>query len=272
MMKDMKDLKLFANDNRKRIIEMVYQANAGHPGGSLSMIDILSAIYETDVNFSKERRSKVILSKGHAVPAQYAVLNAYGIIKDEEMSTFRKCNSRLQGHPHMLDIPEVDSTTGLLGQGLSLGVGVALAKKENKDDTRVYVFVGDGELAEGQIWEAMLQGAHYKLDNLIMIFDYNKLSSSGPVNECMNLEPVADKFRAFNWKTFEIDGHNMEQIVETLEEAKKVKGQPIAVIANTIKGKGVSFMENNAKWHSGGLSEEEYKTAMSDIQKAREEI
>lgn len=254
-----------ANENRKKIINIIYQAKAGHPGGSLSCIDILTAVYEKYVDFGESQRSKVILSKGHAVPAQYAILNGRGIIKDEELKTFRKVNSRLQGHPHIVDIPEIDSTTGLLGQGLSLGVGVALAKKANNDFHRVFVIVGDGELAEGQIWEAVLQAAHYHLNNLIMILDYNKLSSSGPVNNVLNLESVTDKFKAFNWKTYEINGHDMEEILDAIEKSNSEEEMPVAIIANTIKGKGVSFMEDNPKWHSGAISDEEYKTAMDEL-------
>lgn len=264
-MKNIKELKLMANENRKKIINIIYEAKAGHPGGSLSCIDILTAIYEMYVDFGESQRSRVILSKGHAVPAQYAILNGLGIIKDEELKTFRQVNSRLQGHPHIVDIPEVDSTTGLLGQGLSLGVGAALAKKADNDPHRVFVIVGDGELAEGQIWESVLQAAHYQLNNLTMILDYNKLSSSGPVNKVLNLEPATDKFRAFNWQTYEIDGHNMEEIIDVLEKSGSEKDKPVAIIANTVKGKGISFMENNPKWHSGAISDEEYKTAMEDL-------
>lgn len=264
-MTNIKKLRLMANENRKKIINIIYNAKAGHPGGSLSCIDILTAIYENYVYFGEAERSKVILSKGHAVPAQYAILNGRGIIDDEELETFRRVNSRLQGHPHMVDIPEVDSTTGLLGQGLSLGVGVALAKKANNDPNRVFVIVGDGELAEGQVWEAAMEAAQYHLNNLIMILDSNKLSSSGPVKDVMNIESVSDKFTAFNWETYEIDGHNMEEILDTLEKSTNETLRPIAIIANTVKGKGVSFMENNSKWHSGAISDEEYKIAIEDL-------
>lgn len=259
------EIKKLSLENRKRIIDMVYFAGCGHPGGSLSMIDVLTAVYEIDVDFSKEKRTKVILSKGHAVPAQYAILNEKGFISDDEMKTFRMCDSRLEGHPHHLSVPEVDSTTGLLGQGLSLGVGTALAKKMNNDDTRVYVFVGDGELVEGQIWEAMIQASHYNLNNLIMILDYNKLSSSGPVCDCMNIEPVKDKFMSFGWKTFSIDGHNYDEIYDVINSAKLETLKPVTIISNTVKGKGVSFMENNPQWHSGGLNDCEYEQALKDL-------
>ena len=271
-MREIKELKLLANTNRKKIIEMIYRAKAGHPGGSLSIIDILTAIYEIDVDLTKERRSRVVLSKGHTVPAQYAILNGKGVISDEELSTFRSVNSRLQGHPHIVDVAEVDSTTGLLGQGLSLGIGMAIAKRNNKESNRVYVVVGDGELHEGQIWEAVMQASHYKLNNLIMIIDYNKLSSSGPVNEVINVDSVSDKLKVFGFNTIEIDGNNMEQVVGALEVAMEEKERPVAIVANTIKGKGVSFMENNPKWHSGALTDEEYQIAMKDLKNSKEEM
>lgn len=267
-----KELKILANENRRKIIEMIYQGKAGHPGGALSVIDILTAIYEIDIDFSKEKRSKLIMSKGHAVAAQYAVLESKGKIKKEEIGTFRKINSRLQGHPHILEIPEVDATTGLLGQGLSIAVGMAIVKKEKKENNHVYAIIGDGEMQEGQIWESLLQAAHYKLDNLILVIDYNKLSSSGEVNKSINLEPLAEKFKAFNFHTIEIDGHNMDEIIKALETAYELKEKPKVIIANTIKGKGISFMEGNPKWHSGAISEEEYKIAIEELEKAKEEI
>jgi len=267
-MADIEYLKNLANDNRKRIVDLVYYAKSGHPGGSLSIIDMLTAIYELDVDFNSEKRSKVVLSKGHTVPALYAVLNSKGIVKDEEMSTFRKINSRLQGHPYTGTIPEVDATTGLLGQGLSIAVGMAIAKRNNGDNHHVYAIVGDGEMQEGQTWESLLQAAHYKLNNLILVIDYNKLSSYGSVNESMNLEPLADKVRAFNFHTIEIDGHNMEQIVNALNEAYQITDKPIVIICNTVKGKGISFMENNPKWHTGVITDEEYQIAMRDLGKA----
>lgn len=264
-MKDIQELKKLANENRKRIINMIYKAKSGHSGGALSIIDMLTAIYEIDVDFNENPRSKVVLSKGHTVPAQYAVLNSKGIITDEEMGTLRKINSRLQGHPSIKDIPEVDATTGLLGQGLSVAVGMAIAKKNNNDNHHVYAIVGDGEMQEGQIWEAMMQAAHYKLNNLIFVIDYNKLSSYGDVNESMNLEPLRQKVEAFNFHTIDINGNDMEQVVNALNEAYQVKDRPIAIICNTIKGKGISFMENNPKWHNGEISDEEYKIAMEDL-------
>lgn len=269
---DIKHLELLANENRKRIVQMVYKGKAGHPGGALSVIDMLTAIYEMDVDLKSEKRSKVVLSKGHAVPAQYAVLCSKGIISEEELSTFRQVNSRLQGHPHTLDIPETDATTGLLGQGLSIAVGMAIVKKHNHENNHVYAILGDGEIQEGQIWESLLQASHYKLDNLIVVIDYNKLSSSGPVNEVINLEPLNEKLKAFNFHTIEINGNNMNEVVDALNEAYTVKGMPTAIISNTVKGEGVSFMENNPKWHAGAISDEEYEIAIQDLNRAKEEI
>ena len=268
---DIENLKRLANENRKRIVRMIHDAKAGHPGGSLSVIDMLTAIYEMDVDFNSENRSKVVLSKGHTVPAQYAELCSKGIIPEEELSTFRKVNSRLQGHPYTGTIPEVDATTGLLGQGLSIAVGMAIAKKNNNDNHHVYAILGDGEMQEGQIWESLLQAAHYKLDNLIVVIDYNKLSSFDNVNESMNLEPLAEKIKAFNFHVIEIDGNNMKQVVEALNESFTIKDKPIVIISNTVKGKGVSFMENNPKWHSGAVSDEEYEIAMKDLERTEEE-
>lgn len=270
-MADIEKLKKLANENRRRIIDLVYFAKTGHPGGALSIIDMLTAIYELDVDLNSEKRSKVVLSKGHTVPALYAVLNSKGVVEDEEMKTFRKINSRLQGHPFTGTIPEVDATTGLLGQGLSMAVGMAIAKKNMKDNHHVYAIVGDGEMQEGQIWESLLQAAHYKLNNLILVIDYNKLSSYRDVNESMNLEPLTDKIRAFNFHTIEIDGNNMEQVVNALNEAYQITDKPIAIICNTAKGKGISFMENNPKWHNGQISDDEYKIAIQDIEKAEVE-
>lgn len=269
---DIKHLELLANENRKRIVQMVYKGKAGHPGGALSVIDMLTAIYEMDVDLKSEKRSKVVLSKGHAVPAQYAVLCSKGIISEEELSTFRQVNSRLQGHPHTLDIPETDATTGLLGQGLSIAVGMAIVKQHNHENNHVYAILGDGEMQEGQIWESLLQASHYKLDNLIVVIDYNKLSSSGPVNEVINLEPLNEKLKAFNFHTIEINGNNMNEVVDALNEAYTVKGMPTAIISNTVKGEGVSFMENNPKWHAGAISDEEYEIAIQDLNRAKEEI
>lgn len=272
IMTDIKQLKLTANRNRKRIVEMVYQAGVGHVGGALSVIDLLTAIYELEVDFNEEKRTRVVLSKGHATPALYAELAQKGIIDEKDFPTFRQINSRLQGHPYTCDIPQVDATTGLLGQGFSTALGMALVKKREQDPHRVYAIAGDGETQEGQIWEALMMAAHYKLDNLVYIFDYNKLSSSHPTNEVINLEPLADKLAAFNYHVIVIDGNDMEQVVNALKEVRTVSGRPVAIVANTVKGKGVSFMENVPKWHSSGLTDAEYETAMRDLSAREEEI
>ena len=251
---------------------MVYQAGVGHVGGSLSINDILTCIYETDVNFDKANRSKVILSKGHAVPAQYVNLSNKGIIDECDFKTFRQLNSKLQGHPTITTIPEVDATTGLLGQGYSLAVGMAIAKKYNNDDSHVYAIAGDGEIQEGQIWEALLSAQQYKLNNLVFILDYNKLSSSGETNKVINLEPIEDKFKAFNLNVIRIDGHNVKQILMALNDAKNSVEMPTMIIADTIKGKGVSFMESVGKWHSSGFTDEEYKIAIHDLNELDKEI
>ena len=272
IMTDIKQLKLTANRNRKRIVEMVYQAGVGHVGGALSVIDLLTAIYELEVDFNEEKRTRVVLSKGHATPALYAELAQKGIIDEKDFPTFRQINSRLQGHPYTCDIPQVDATTGLLGQGFSTALGMALVKKREQDPHRVYAIAGDGETQEGQIWEALMMAAHYKLDNLVYIFDYNKLSSGHPTNEVINLEPLADKLAAFNYHVIVIDGNDMEQVVDALKEVGTVSGRPVASVANTVKGKGVSFMENVPKWHSSGLTDAEYEIAMRDLSAREEEI
>ncbi len=272
IMTDIKQLKLTANRNRKRIVEMVYQAGVGHVGGALSVIDLLTAIYELEVDFNEEKRTRVVLSKGHATPALYAELAQKGIIDEKDFPTFRQINSRLQGHPYTCDIPQVDATTGLLGQGFSTALGMALVKKREQDPHRIYAIAGDGETQEGQIWEALMMAAHYKLDNLVYIFDYNKLSSGHPTNEVINLEPLADKLAAFNYHVIVIDGNDMEQVVNALKEVRTVSGRPVAIVANTVKGKGVSFMENVPKWHSSGLTDAEYETAMRDLSAREEEI
>ncbi|MBP9477118.1 MAG: transketolase [Sebaldella sp.] len=254
-----------AKQLRKKILEMVYKANAGHPGGSLSVIDILTVIFSMEVDFNSRERSKVVLSKGHTVPALYAVLNDLGFIENEELGTFRKVNSRLQGHPDRNKIPQIDANTGLLGQGLSVGIGMAMGKRLIGDKNKVYVILGDGELHEGQVWEGLMSAPHHRLNNLIAILDYNKLSSKDDVNKVMNLEPIKDKIKAFNWEVIEINGHNIGEIKDAIKKAKEIRDRPVFIIANTVKGKGVSFMENNPKWHSGGLTDEEYKKAVDDI-------
>lgn len=271
-MKEAKQLMLIANRNRKRIVEMVYRAGVGHVGGALSVIDLLTAIYENEVDFKESRRTRVVLSKGHAVPAVYAELAEKGIVDESLFPTFRQVNSTLQGHPYTCDIPEVDATTGLLGQGFSMALGMAVVKKNEGDPHKVYALAGDGEMQEGQMWEALMAAAHYKMDNLVFIIDYNKLSSGHPTNEVINMEPLEDRMKAFNYHVINIDGHNMEQILSAIEEAKTVKEMPTLIIANTVKGKGVSFMENVPKWHSSGLTDDEYEIAMRDLNAEEEAL
>ncbi|MBQ9195612.1 MAG: transketolase [Clostridia bacterium] len=260
-------LKKQAQINRQAIVDMIHTANAGHPGGSLSVIDLLTAIYATDVDLTAEKRSKVVLSKGHAVPAQYAILHQYGILSDDEMKTLRRLDSRLQGHPCTHRLPQVDATTGLLGQGLSIGIGMAIAKRDGGDAHNVYVICGDGEVNEGQIWEAAEQAAHFRLNNLICVVDQNRLSSSGFTKEVMDNRDLQAKFAAFGWQAETIDGHDMEQILEALSRARAWKDGPYAIIANTVKGKGVSYMENNVAYHSSGIAGELYDQAVRDLAK-----
>ena len=266
------ELKALALENRRVIVDMIHAANAGHPGGSLSVIDILTAVYATDVDLTKKQRSRVVMSKGHAVPAQYAVLHHYGILSDEEMGTLRQLDSRLQGHPCTHRLPEVDATTGLLGQGLSIGIGMALAKKHAGDPHNVYVICGDGEMHEGQIWEAAAQAAHFKVNNLILIVDENGLSSSGVTREVMDNRDLAAKFTAFGWKAERIDGHDMDMILASLDRARAWKEGPYAIIARTVKGKGVSYMENNVAYHSAGLAGDDYTRAVADLEKEEESL
>ena len=257
-----------ANRNRRVIVDMIHTANAGHPGGSLSVIDMLTAIYATDVDLTARQRSRVILSKGHAVPAQYAVLYQYGILSDDEMKTLRQMDSRLQGHPCTHRLPEVDATTGLLGQGLSLGIGMAIAKRDSGDPHNVYVICGDGEMNEGQIWEAAAQAAHYRLNNLILVIDQNGLSSSGFTREVMDNRNLEQKLTAFGWQAETIDGHNMEEILSALRRARTLNDGPYAIVMNTVKGKGVSYMENNVAYHSSGIAGDLYQKAIEDLERA----
>ena len=256
-----------ALQHRREIIDMIHTANAGHPGGSLSVIDLLTAVYATDVDLHAEKRSRVVLSKGHAVPAQYAILHHYGILSDDEMKTLRRMDSRLQGHPCTHRLPQVDATTGLLGQGLSIGIGMAIAKRAAGDPHNVYVICGDGEVNEGQIWEAAMQAAHFALNNLICIVDQNGLSSSGVTKQVMNNRDLQAKFTAFGWQAETIDGHDMRQILDALARARAWREGPYAIIANTVKGKGVSYMENNVAYHSSGIAGDLYDQAVRDLAK-----
>lgn len=267
---DVKELENIAKSVRRGIIEQVYYGKSGHPGGSLSCADILTVLYFNQMNINPEEpkasaRDRFVLSKGHASPALYSVLAHRGYFDIEELKTFRGLESRLQGHPDMNKISGVDMTTGSLGQGLSAANGMALSSKLNSDGLRVYCLVGDGEIQEGQIWEAVMTSAHYKLDNLCLIVDNNNLQIDGEVDKVKNIYPLEEKFKSFGFETIKIDGHNIAEIIEALKTAKKIKGKPTVIIANTIKGKGVSFMENQASWHGKAPNEEQYKLAMEEL-------
>lgn len=260
-------LKSHALSARRDIVSMIYESGIGHPGGALSIIDILTWIYDEEVDFSVSPRARVVMSKGHAVAAQYALLYQKGIINRSEFSSFRQINSRLQGHPSIKSIPEVDATTGLLGQGLSIAFGMAAAKKQHGENQRVFAIIGDGEMHEGQIWETLQQAGHMKMDNLVAIIDYNGFSSHDPVNEVINLEPLADKIRHFGWHVLELqNGNDMHQVADTLLLSRHLKGKPVAIIAHTTKGCGVSYMENNGDWHSKTPTTEQYQQAMEELQ------
>ena len=269
-MKDISFLKEKAKEIRKSIVSMITEAKSGHPGGSLSATDILTVLYFSEMNVDPanpkmEGRDRFVLSKGHAAPAIYATLAEKGYFSKDELMTLRKFGSRLQGHPDMKKLAGVEMSTGSLGQGLSAANGMALSAKIYNNDFRVYTILGDGELQEGQVWEAAMTAAHYKLDNLVAIVDYNNLQIDGKVSDVMDVAPVGEKFKAFKWNVIEIDGHNYEEIINALDTARTVKGQPTVIVANTVKGKGVSFMENNAGFHGAAPNDEEYKKAMEEL-------
>ena len=269
-MVDLEDLKLKAKNIRRNIVEMVYSASSGHPGGSLSVADIMTALYFTEVNVDvnnpkDENRDRVVLSKGHCSPALYSSLAEKGFIPQEDLKTFRKTDSYLQGHPDMKKIPGVDMTSGSLGQGLSVANGMALAGKMDNKEYRVYAILGDGEIQEGQVWEAAMTSSHYKLDNLCVIVDNNNLQIDGSIDEVMSPYPIDKKFESFGFNVLVIDGHNFTEIMDAFKAARECKGKPTAIIAKTTKGKGVSFMENKAGWHGKAPNEEEYNIAMEDL-------
>jgi len=263
-------LKSLAKKFRREIVQMVFWAKSGHPGGSLSVIDILTYLFFYEMEYPLEGRNnfnsdRLVLSKGHATPAYYACLSEKGFFPKEELKKFRQVDSFLQGHPENEFVPGVDITTGSLGQGFPQAVGMALGMKTDKSERFVYAILGDGECQEGIIWEAAMAGAHYKLDNLIAFVDFNGLQIDGEVEKVMNVKPLEEKFKAFNWHVQVIDGHNFEEIEKAVKEAKKVKGKPSVIIAKTIKGKGVSFMENNYKFHGKPPTEEEFEIAMREL-------
>jgi transketolase len=259
-----------ARDLRKHIIQMITQASSGHPGGSLSAADIVSVLYFHEMKIDSQNpdwpdRDRFILSKGHACPVWYSVLAMKGFFPIEELKTLRRINGNLQGHPDMRKTRGVDMTTGSLGCGLSAGIGMALAAKLDKKDYRVFVVLGCGELNEGLIWEAAMCAGKYKLDNLYAFVDYNTLQLDGRNQDVMPLEPLADKWRAFNWHVQEIDGHDVRQIIAALETAKSEKDRPSVIIARTVKGKGVSFMEDQVDWHGRTPTPEQCQQACREI-------
>jgi transketolase len=256
---------------RQNIIRMTSEAGSGHPGGSLSAADILSVLYFKRMRLNPAEpmnpsRDRFILSKGHAAPVLYAALAEKGFFPKEKLMSLRKLGSDLQGHPDMCSVPGVEMSTGSLGQGFSVAGGIALGGKLDNADFRVYALLGDGEIQEGIIWEAAMLAAHYKLDNLTAILDYNGLQIDGRIEQVMSPEPVDEKWRAFGWNVIKVDGHDVEQIDEALEEAQGHRGSPTIVIAKTIKGKGVSFMENQAGWHGKACNAEETIIALSELQ------
>ena len=254
------ELKEIAKEIRRNILLQIYSAQSGHPGGALSCADILTAIYFK----AMKNGDKFVLSKGHASAALYAVLAQKWIIPKAELSSFRQLNSKLQGHPSLLKLNGVDVSSGSLGQGLSVANGMALAFKLDEKENNVYVVLGDGEIQEGQVWEAMMTASHYKLNNVIAFLDYNKLQIDGSNDEVMKVAPVKDKFEAFGWYVQEIDGHNFDEINMAIENAKN-QDKPSMIIANTIKGKGVSFMENQCGWHGKAPNTEQYEAAMKEL-------
>ena len=264
------ELEQMAVTIRCDIINMIHEANAGHPGGSLSAADIVTALYFRLMRIDPENpdwpdRDRFILSKGHACPVWYAALAERGYFDKKHLGTLRKLNSILQGHADMAKTPGVDMTVGSLGQGFSAGIGMALSGKLRKKDYHVWVIVGDGESQEGSIWEAAMSAPKWKLDNLTVILDKNGLQNDTFVDEVMPVDPMPEKWRAFNWNVIEIDGHDMQQVVDALEEAKATKGIPTVIIAQTVKGKGVSFMEGVPKWHGSAPCDEEAIQALQDI-------
>ena len=261
-----------ANNIRKNIIEGVYSAGCGHSGGSLSIAEIMSYLYFEEMNVDPtnpkaEGRDRFVLSKGHTAPALYATLAERGFFPEADIKTLRQITSHLQGHPDMKGTPGVDMTTGSLGLGFSAACGMALSGKVYSSPYRVYTVLGDGESEEGQVWEAAMFAAHYKLDNLVAVVDWNGLQIDGPITEVMNPTPHDEKFRAFGWHVISIDAHSFDEIEAAFAEAKTVKGKPTVIIAKSIKGKGVSYMENECAWHGAAPKEDQYKIAIDELNK-----
>ena len=271
------ELEKMANEIRKDIVTAVHSAKSGHPGGSLSSADIFTYLYFEEMNVDPanpkwEDRDRFVLSKGHVAPGLYSTLAEKGYFPKEDLKTLRHTGSYLQGHPDMKHIPGIDMSSGSLGQGVSVAVGMAAAGKYDKKDYRVYTLTGDGEIQEGQIWEAAMWAGHRKLDNLVVIVDNNNLQIDGSVEDVCSPYPIDKKFEAFNFHVINIDGIDFDQIRAAFKEARETKGMPTAIIAKTVKGKGVSFMENAAGWHGKAPNDEEYEIAMADLEKAGEAL
>ncbi len=271
------ELMKMANNIRKDIVTAVHAAKAGHPGGSLSAADIYTYLYFEEMNIDpadpkKADRDRFVLSKGHTAPGYYSALAERGFFPVEDLKTLRHTGSYLQGHPDMKHIPGVDMSSGSLGQGISAAVGMALSAKIYGDDYRVYTLLGDGEIQEGQVWEASMLAGFKKLDNLVVIVDNNNLQIDGPIDEVNSPYPIDKKFEAFNFHVINIDGHDFDQIDAAFKEAKATKGMPTAIIAKTVKGKGVSFMEDKAAWHGAAPNDEQYAVAMADLEKVGEAL
>ncbi len=269
------ELQVTANEIRQSIVTAVHSAKSGHPGGSLSAADIFTYLYFEEMNVDPknpkwEDRDRLVLSKGHVAPGLYSTLAQKGYFPKEDLVTLRHTGSYLQGHPDMKHIPGVDMSSGSLGQGLSVAVGMAAAGKYDKKDYRVYALTGDGEIQEGQIWEAAMWAGHRKLDNLVVIVDNNNLQIDGCISDVCSPYPIDKKFEAFNFHTIVIDGNDFDQLRAAFKEARETKGQPTAIIAKTVKGKGVSYMENQAGWHGKAPNDEEYAIAMDELKKAGE--
>jgi transketolase len=263
-------LKQIARVIRRDIIEMTHAAGSGHPGGSLSAAEIMAVLYFNVMRHDPKKprgegRDRFFLSKGHACPVLYAALGEAGYFDRPEFLKFRKLGSMLQGHPHRLKTLGVEASSGSLGQGLSLAAGTALGFKMDGKSNRVYCLLGDGELQEGQVWEAAMAAGHYKLDNLCAVVDYNGLQIDGQVEQVMGLAPLSEKWRAFRWNVLEVDGHRVEALISAFERASSAKGKPTVILARTVKGKGVSFMENRAEWHGRAPNREEYEKALNEL-------
>ena len=271
------ELMKIANEVRKGAVTAVYNAKSGHPGGSLSAADIYAYLFFEEMNIDpkepkKADRDRFVLSKGHTAPGYYAALAHKGFFPVEDLTTLRKVGSYLQGHPDMKHIPGVDMSSGSLGQGISAAVGMALSAKLSNEDYRVYTLLGDGEIQEGQVWEAAMLASHRKLDNLVVIVDNNGLQIDGAIDEVCSPYPIDKKFEAFNFHVINVDGHDFDALDAAFKEARETKGQPTAIIAKTIKGKNVSFMENQASWHGSAPNAEQYAVAMADLEKVGEAL